>query len=76
MPPKIEVTLQCPLSRRQGQLYRALRGRLCVADLFVSDRAKMASLLNLVIQLRKVRGFGGSGFVGRSAPVAVGFCIP
>jgi hypothetical protein len=54
MPPKTEVTLQCPLARRQALLYKALRRRLDVADLFVSDRAKMARLLNLVIQLRKV----------------------
>jgi SNF2 family DNA or RNA helicase len=61
MPPKTEVTLQCPLSRRQAQLYAALKARLNVADLFVSDAAKMKRLLNLVIQLRKVCLEGGGG---------------
>lgn len=50
MAPKIEVQVNCPLSRRQRLLYDALRGRVSADGLL----ANAESLMNLVMQFRKV----------------------
>jgi DNA helicase INO80 len=50
MPPKIEVEVDCPLSIRQGQLYRSLQSKVRK----VNDLSREESLMNLVMQFRKV----------------------
>lgn len=61
---KKEVVLQCALAGRQQELYRNIKNKISVADLFdvgvgaavsghVNDK-KVLHLMNIVIQLRKV----------------------
>ncbi|KAG9056060.1 putative DNA helicase ino80 [Serendipita sp. 407] len=57
---KIEIDLYCELTPRQRYLYKALRANSSVAELlrqaanFATDAAATASLMNLVMQFRKV----------------------
>ena len=55
---KIEIDLYCDLSARQKMLYRALRSHVSVAELMdkvnASDESGLKSLMNLVMQFRKV----------------------
>ena len=57
MAAKTEVLVKCPLSLRQQALYKAVRNKISIADLLsgggLSDK-KALSLMNIVIQLRKV----------------------
>lgn len=63
MAPKVEVELPCPLSSLQRRLYQRLRNKITVEELLQSstvhggcgDTAKASSLMNLVMQFRKVR---------------------
>ena len=56
-----EIDLHCELTPRQIYLYKALRANSSVAELlpqaanFATDAAATASLMNLVMQFRKVR---------------------
>lgn len=57
---KIEVDIYVDLSARQRSLYRALRANVSVADLLdkaanIGDAEAARSLMNLVMQFRKVR---------------------
>lgn len=58
---QIEIDLYCELTPRQRYLYKALRANSSVAELlrqaanFATDAAATASLMNLVMQFRKVR---------------------
>ena len=62
MAPKVEVELPCPLSSLQRRLYQRLRNKITVEELLQSstvhggcgDTAKASSLMNLVMQFRKV----------------------
>eukprot|EP00963_Diacronema_lutheri_P007518 scaffold649_cov347-Pavlova_lutheri.AAC.157 len=58
MAKKHEVTVKCELSRRQRILYRAIKDKISVRDLFDSNaqinEKKILNLMNLIIQLRKV----------------------
>ncbi|KAI3479289.1 hypothetical protein L1887_58720 [Cichorium endivia] len=55
---KIEIDLFCDLSARQKMLYRGLRANISVAELMdratSNDEAGLKSLMNLVMQFRKV----------------------
>lgn len=57
---QIEIDLYCELTPRQRYLYKALRANSSVAELlrqaanFATDAAATASLMNLVMQFRKV----------------------
>lgn len=62
MAPKVEVEVACPLSSLQRRLYQRLRNKITVEELLQSstvhggcgDTAKTSSLMNLVMQFRKV----------------------
>ena len=62
MAPKVEVEVPCPLSSLQRRLYQRLRNKITVEELLQSstvhggcgDTAKASSLMNLVMQFRKV----------------------
>ena len=62
MPPKKEVTLKCALTKRQKELYRRVRNKISIVDLFKggsklntkADEGKVQNLMNIVMQLRKV----------------------
>ena len=62
MAPKVEVEMPCPLSSLQRRLYQRLRNKITVEELLQSstvhggcgDTAKTSSLMNLVMQFRKV----------------------
>jgi DNA helicase INO80 len=56
---KIEIDLLCDLSGRQRKIYKALRQRVSISDLIAQanasgDTASTKSLMNLVMQFRKV----------------------
>ncbi|PWY96940.1 hypothetical protein BCV70DRAFT_208990 [Testicularia cyperi] len=55
---KIEIDVMCDLSARQKMLYRGLRSNISVAELMdratSNDEAGLKSLMNLVMQFRKV----------------------
>lgn len=55
---KIEIDVYCDMSARQRALYRGLRSRVSVAELMdkaqSNDEAGLKSLMNLVMQFRKV----------------------
>ncbi|PWN45696.1 hypothetical protein IE81DRAFT_344592 [Ceraceosorus guamensis] len=55
---KIEIDVFCDMSARQRMLYRGLRERVSIAELMdkasSQDEAGMKSLMNLVMQFRKV----------------------
>lgn len=69
MAPKVEVEVACPLSNLQRRLYQRLRNRITVEELLQSsmvhggggDTAKTSSLMNLVMQFRKVSGAPHAG---------------
>lgn len=56
---KKELMVPCLLSKRQQAFYQAIKNKISVADLFDSKGAmnekKVLNLMNIVIQLRKVR---------------------
>jgi len=52
---KHERVVYCDLSRRQRELYHAIQENLNLSDLFDTDDKKVVNLMNLVVQLRKVR---------------------
>lgn len=56
---KKEVVVSCSLSSRQQAFYKAIKNKISVADLFDSKGAmndkKVLNLMNIVIQLRKVK---------------------
>ena len=57
MAPKTEIILHCSLSARQRALYTAVKNKVSVADLLSQgslSEKKTLSLMNIVIQLRKV----------------------
>lgn len=57
---KKEVVVPCSLSSRQHALYRAIKNKISVADLFAGGQLndkKVLNLMNIVIQLRKVNFF-------------------
>lgn len=59
---KIEIDIYVDLSSRQRALYRALLANVSVADLLekaanIGDADSARSLMNLVMQFRKVCGF-------------------
>jgi hypothetical protein len=70
--PNLQITLRCSLSRRQAQLYAALRRNLTLQDLLtlgvrgggaagrggkpVVNAAASSRLMGLIMQMRKVRG--------------------
>lgn len=55
---KVEIDVFCDMSARQRVLYRGLRSRVSVAELIskasANDEAGLKSLMNLVMQFRKV----------------------
>ena len=55
---KTEITVHCKLSSRQQAFYQAIKNKISLAGLFDSNRhingKKALSLMNIVIQLRKV----------------------
>ncbi|XP_048235895.1 chromatin-remodeling ATPase INO80 isoform X2 [Ricinus communis] len=56
---KTEVTVHCKLSSRQQAFYQAIKNKISLAELFDGNRGhlnekKLMSLMNIVIQLRKV----------------------
>ena len=58
--PKIEKDIYVDLSARQRQMYKALQANVSVADLLekaanIGDADSARSLMNLVMQFRKVR---------------------
>ena len=66
---KTEITVHCKLSSRQQAFYQAIKNKISLAELFDGNRGhlnekKLLNLMNIVIQLRKVRNFiiltGGS----------------
>jgi hypothetical protein len=64
--------MYCELTPRQRYLYKALRANSSVAELlrqaanFATDAAATASLMNLVMQFRKVRRFAPHYLIRRS----------
>ncbi|QDZ19317.1 Snf2-like DNA helicase [Chloropicon primus] len=60
MPPKKEVVIPCHLTMRQKELYRRIRDKISIVDLFEGkslknlNDGKVSSLMNIVMQLRKV----------------------
>lgn len=57
---KIEITVHCKLSSRQQAFYQAIKNKISLAELFDGTRGhlnekKMINLMNIVMQLRKVR---------------------
>jgi len=52
---KHERVVYGDLSRRQRELYHAIQENLNLSDLFDTDDKKVVNLMNLVVQLRKVR---------------------
>ena len=65
---QIEVNLSCELSTRQKRLYDGLRQRISMEDLLTtthslsSQSQRESSLLNLVMQFRKVHNTTFTGF--------------
>lgn len=66
---KVEVAISCPLSLRQRQLYEKVRLNISLADLLDSvvgttgqglSEKKVLTLMNILMQLRKVRKLGGN----------------
>ncbi|UYV68955.1 INO80 [Cordylochernes scorpioides] len=51
---KIEILRYCQQTRRQKQLTQALRDKICLRDLLTPAASQSSSLLNLVMQFRKV----------------------
>ena len=60
MAPKVEVVVPCGLTSRQRELYRRIRNKVSIVDLFEGkqvkkmNEGKVSSLMNIVMQLRKV----------------------
>lgn len=56
MAAKIEVRVNCPLSRRQREMYSALKKKIPVSEILTSanESSSEESLMNLVMQFRKV----------------------
>ena len=59
MAPKVEVELSCPLTPQQQRIYQRLRNKISVEELLQSstvagDTSRTSSLMNLVMQFRKV----------------------
>lgn len=57
MAQKTEITCTTSLSRRQQELYHAIRSKLSIQDLLASlsnDDKAAQNLMNIVVQLRKV----------------------
>lgn len=54
--PKTEYEIMCDMTHRQRTLYRRIKEKISVEDLFqlADNKAKMDNLMNLVMQLRKV----------------------
>lgn len=71
MAPKIEIQVNCELSSRQKEMYSALRDKVFDSELLNLDSNDSESLLNVVMQFRKVcnhpeifeRSFSKSPFV-------------
>lgn len=56
---KTEITVHCKLSKRQQAIYQALKNKIFLTELFDGSHGhfnekKIANLMNIVIQLRKV----------------------
>ncbi|KAL6987197.1 putative DNA helicase ino80 [Sarracenia purpurea var. burkii] len=56
---KTEITVHCKLSSRQQAFYQAIKNKISLSELFDSNRGhlndkKIMTLMNIVIQLRKV----------------------
>ncbi|XP_076441698.1 chromatin-remodeling ATPase INO80-like isoform X2 [Babylonia areolata] len=58
---KIEIMVNCPLTKRQKQLYQAIKNKISIDDLVQSttssssqSQSTTSSLMNLVMQFRKV----------------------
>lgn len=66
---QIEIMVNCPLTKRQRQLYAAIKQKISIEDLLQSTtsassqaQSTTSSLMNLVMQFRKVMSsslFGG-----------------
>ena len=59
MAPKVEVELSCPLTPLQQRIYQRLRNKITVEELLqnstvAGDTTRTSSLMNLVMQFRKV----------------------
>ena len=59
MAPKVEVELSCPLTPLQQRIYQRLRNKITVEELLqnstvAGDSSRTSSLMNLVMQFRKV----------------------
>ena len=54
MPAKIEIQVNCELSRRQKKMYHSLRDKVDMSNIVLSDSNDTESLMNLVMQFRKV----------------------
>ena len=58
---KTEITVNCKLSSRQQAFYQAIKNKISLSELFDHTRGlsekKFMSLMNIVIQLRKVHIF-------------------
>lgn len=58
---KVEILTYCPLTRRQGQLYRSIKHKISMHDLSNTvsrlaspNQSQAGGLMNLVVQLKKV----------------------
>ena len=63
---QIEIMVNCPLTKRQKQLYQAIKKKISIDDLVQSTTASSSqsqsttsSLMNLVMQFRKVHAADG-----------------
>mmetsp|Transcript_5634 Transcript_5634/g.10257 ORF Transcript_5634/g.10257 Transcript_5634/m.10257 type:complete len:1123 (-) Transcript_5634:485-3853(-) len=57
MAPKKEVVVPCHLTLRQRELYRRIKDKISIVDLFEGkslNEGKVENLMNIVVQLRKV----------------------
>jgi len=57
MAPKKEVIVPCYLTKRQNELYRRIKEKISIVDLFDGksmNEGKVLNLMNIVVQLRKV----------------------
>jgi len=53
--PKWEIDIKCTMTYKQKMIYQRLKNKLHFKDLLnIENSAKMESLMNLVMQLRKV----------------------
>jgi DNA helicase INO80 len=63
--PKIEVEVYCDLTARQRALYRGLKEKLSISELLekatsLNESDSLDSLMNLVMQFRKVKNLTAS----------------